>query len=683
MKKLLLLSLFLISTFSFSQSISFTFENARNTNDGTDDFYEADIYIASDVDFKLGSGQIYFTYNTDAFGSNIHTSGNFEYLQPSGSILAETYGFPAYKDFIVNDNTTSRVSTAFQQGVSSGTITANNVTSTAKHLFSIKIKYVDITKDPTVAFETDSVFLDQFYTACGPTSFGFPDCTNEPGTRIFDDNFDSTGATISSTFNWSGATDTDWNTTSNWNLGSVPSTTDDVVIPSGLTNYPTISSAVTVNSITINSGASLIANASITGTVTYVRNLPTTNWYLVSSPVTGETIEDIITNHSLATGSGGNVGLAPYTNNGASAWTYQTSTSTGSLNSAQGYSIKLAAAADVSFSGTINTSDVSFAIATGTRNNFNLVGNPFTAYINSATLASDSSNSALLSEETVWLWDGSQYVTYNIISPINIAPGQAFFVEASGNGNLTFSTSNQSHQSSDTFMKQAPIPSFELFVENNGSKKSTKVYYVDGKTTGYDKGYDGSIFGGVSQNFAVYTQLVANDLDKKLAIQTLPNSNLETMVIPLGLVAEAGKKITFSLETRNFQNGTEVYLEDKINNTFTNLSETNHTITTQTTVNGVGQYYIHIIAQKPIEEDLTDNNIDINIYKSSAREVTITGIQDDATIKVYSLLAKEVAQRKINSNGESTINLSELSSGIYVVKVISEFGNTTQKIILE
>ena len=198
MKKLLFL-LLLVSTFTFSQSISFTFENARNTNDGTDDFYEADIYIASDSDFKLGSGQIYFTYNTDAFGQNIHANGNFEYLQPSGSILAEVYGFPAYKDFIVNDNTTSRVSTAFQQGVSSGTITANNVTSTAKHLFSIKIKYADVSKDPTVAFETGSVFLDQFFTACGPASFGFPDCTNNPGVQILGDTFDSSGAELGGT----------------------------------------------------------------------------------------------------------------------------------------------------------------------------------------------------------------------------------------------------------------------------------------------------------------------------------------------------------------------------------------------------------------------------------------------------------------------------------------------------
>ena len=199
-KNTFLIICFLLTYVVGAQDITFTFQNARNTNDGTDDFYEADVYIESSTDFKLGSGQIYFTYNTTAFGENIDGSGNFEYLQPDGSILAETYsGFPAYSSFIANDNTNSRVSTSFQQGLSSGTITANNITSAPKHLFSIRIKYEDINEEPTVAFETGVVFLDQFFTACGPATFGLPDCTNNPGVQITNDTFDSSGATPDTT----------------------------------------------------------------------------------------------------------------------------------------------------------------------------------------------------------------------------------------------------------------------------------------------------------------------------------------------------------------------------------------------------------------------------------------------------------------------------------------------------
>jgi len=57
---------------------------------------------------------------------------------------------------------------------------------------------------------------------------------------------------------WTGATSTDWNKASNWCNNVIPTATTDVVIPSGVTNYPTIGSLGGLcNNITINSGASL------------------------------------------------------------------------------------------------------------------------------------------------------------------------------------------------------------------------------------------------------------------------------------------------------------------------------------------------------------------------------------------------------------------------------------------
>ncbi len=59
--------------------------------------------------------------------------------------------------------------------------------------------------------------------------------------------------------NWTGSVSTDWNTAANWCSGVVPSSTDDVVIPTGVSNYPDISAGenASVHSITINSSASL------------------------------------------------------------------------------------------------------------------------------------------------------------------------------------------------------------------------------------------------------------------------------------------------------------------------------------------------------------------------------------------------------------------------------------------
>ena len=68
---------------------------------------------------------------------------------------------------------------------------------------------------------------------------------------------------------WLGTTSTDWNTASNW-CGGVPTSSTNVVINSGASNYPDLSTGAdgVANSVTINSGGSLIIGGSETLTIT-------------------------------------------------------------------------------------------------------------------------------------------------------------------------------------------------------------------------------------------------------------------------------------------------------------------------------------------------------------------------------------------------------------------------------
>jgi hypothetical protein len=64
---------------------------------------------------------------------------------------------------------------------------------------------------------------------------------------------------------WTGATSTAWNLAGNWSPSGVPIATDNVTIPSGTTNSPTVSGITggVCNNLTVNSGATL----SISGTI--------------------------------------------------------------------------------------------------------------------------------------------------------------------------------------------------------------------------------------------------------------------------------------------------------------------------------------------------------------------------------------------------------------------------------
>ena len=92
---------------------------------------------------------------------------------------------------------------------------------------------------------------------------------------------------------WNGNEDNEWSNVNNWSTNYLPANNNAVVvIPSGLNTYPKATGSVSVNSVIMNSGSSLIAAGTFTGIITYNRTL-IDDWHLIASPVVGETIENM------------------------------------------------------------------------------------------------------------------------------------------------------------------------------------------------------------------------------------------------------------------------------------------------------------------------------------------------------------------------------------------------------
>ena len=208
--------------------------------------------------------------------------------------------------------------------------------------------------------------------------------------------------------------------------------------------------------------------------------------------------------------------------------------------------------------------------------------------------------------------------------------------------------------------------------------------YIEGTTTGWDNGYDSSIFGGVSNEFAIYTHSVSNGSGRNLGIQSLPPNNFENMIIPVGINAESGTPITIDASTNNFPSGINIYLEDKQENSFTLLdTDANFSTTLENNLSGIGRFYLHTTSGVLSADDFNTNN-NISIYTSSNDNLRIVGVQNGtATVQLYNILGKEVLKNSFEGNGVNDINLNNIPVGIYIVKLATENGTLNRKIIIQ
>ena len=158
---------------------------------------------------------------------------------------------------------------------------------------------------------------------------------------------------------------------------------------------------------------------------------------------------------------------------------------------------------------------------------YNLLGNPYTAYMSSETFLDANTN---LSAQ-IWTWtDASGYTVRTKAEDFTLAPGQGFFAQASSGTTVDFAETNQS-SGTDNFQKTSNVKSeIKLLISNGNLKREAKVFYYDNNVTrAYDYGYEGELFGGTSHSLAIYSHLLADNVGKKYQVQSLPKSDFENI----------------------------------------------------------------------------------------------------------------------------------------------------------
>ncbi|WP_348738805.1 T9SS type A sorting domain-containing protein, partial [Tenacibaculum sp. 190524A02b] len=197
-----------------------------------------------------------------------------------------------------------------------------------------------------------------------------------------------------------------------------------------------------------------------------------------------------------------------------------------------------------------------------------------------------------------------------------------------------------------------------------------------------DPGYDVGNFGGAA--FDVFTRLVSGTNSQDFTLQSLPNANYEGMVIPLGIKSEAGEEVNISMNVENLPTGIEVYLEDRLQGIETKLSDKDaiYKVNFKEKIDGVGRFYLHT---KSASLDVSEvNEKPVSIYATTTKHVIIEGVNgEDFTVEIFNTLGSKMIERNYKGTGKNSINVAGLSSGTYIVKLVSEKQTETKKIIIE
>lgn len=477
----------------------------------------------------------------------------------------------------------------------------------------------------------------------------------------------------------------------------------------------TINSGVTLTTTTVNLNstsqqyASLILDGSLLGVVNYNRFTasvgPVGTNDLIAPPVSGQLFGAFDVLNPNLPESGNLRAFAPYNTSTGSYENFDVIANTATtIESGKGYRTATTDGSTLTFTGTVLDSDVLDVPISDAElgNAWNLIGNPFPSYIdfntffstNQSEFDSGSAYQAIYGYDgdasngwTVW---NQATILDNAVTEL-IAPGQAFFVKSkTGGGQVDFTTAMRRTGNSDDFILGRSANSINIAlskIELTGTTNTayTNIYFIDGTTRGLDDGFDAGSYQGTTGEFSIFTNLVEDNEGLDMAIQSLPYTDFNDVVIPLGVKAIFNGELTIGLDaTSSLPQSIKVYLEDTEENTLTLLNNSDYTFTPDGNLSGTGRFFLRYSADtlSSLESQLET----VLIYSNhTTKELIIKGqLTENSSATLYDIQGRVVLSKNLNaSNTVNAINVNDMSAGVYILKLSD--GNTikTQKLIIK
>ena len=413
-------------------------------------------------------------------------------------------------------------------------------------------------------------------------------------------------------------------------------------------------------------------------------------WHIISSPTGTQTVGNFLTDNIdipyVSTTDPKQYGMMDYDPTTDKWNAYFLDTNTNPLGIGKGYMVRVENPAQVlRFQGVINA-----AAATTVAKGWNCIGNPFTSTIKINDAAGTDNFMATnasafdASYGGLYFWEQSvnKYVVYNNLYAIHTAVGQGFFMRVKdGFTSVSFTPAMQVHKiDAELKASTVPYPTIKLMAQNGDNSFTTDIVFVDGATKGLDFGYDAGLF-TTDKSFALYTKLV-DDNGVDFQLQCLPTNQYKDLVIPVGIDSKAGGEIVFSVKTVQLDQTCTVVLEDKLTNTFTNLSTGSYKATVAANTSGTGRFFLHtadIISG--VEDQVLPGKL--TAYAVRNVEIRVVGeVGDGAVATLVNGLGQVVLTKKLESGNLNIIGLPNLSGGVYLLNINDKGTPQTIKVMV-
>jgi len=475
---------------------------------------------------------------------------------------------------------------------------------------------------------------------------------------------------------WTGGTDSDWNSALNWNNG-VPDALQSVIIPTGLTNYPTLTSAGSCNNLTIESSAlgngSLMGQGFLTvnGTTTIQRYTTQAVWHGIAGPLDNDDF------NSLYFGGSPDVWGLWY-NESINDYEYATDLAT-DLGDAKGWMVWVGGATPqtFNFTGDLRGGTVGPVALANTGpdplHGYNFVGNPYPSAIDWDAAPGWTKTNV---DAGIWVWNGTNWSTYVTGSGGTngglqyVSLAQGFFVQvnaAQSSGTLEMTNAVQVHNNAPFMKAPASLPADLIKLKiTDGELSDESIIRLDAEATeGYDGQFDmHKMFSWNEDHPQLYS--TANNF---MTVNVLPK---ETVMVPMDVRGLDGNEMTIALE--EVTDFAQVYLSDEYTGIQTNLMESPYTFIYDAGQTDRFTIYFTVVGT-------TENQLEnIRVYSFDQKIRVIIPMELNAHVEVVNMLGQTVIETDAHL-GTRDINMDH--GGYYLVNITGDNQRVTRKVFIK